>query len=321
MRSMPKMYRTPNRTPARLLRRAAVPMVVLALLSTAALPAAAARRPDVIVLSGARSAEGIAAGPGSTFFAGDLIHGDIFRGDFATGTAGMFIDVPDGRMAVGMAADVAHGLLFVAGGQTGQAYVYDITTGATVRTYQLGDPATSIINDVVVTSRGAWFTDSKQATLSFIPVSADGVPGQLRKIVLSGPAADTSGAFNLNGIAAAPDGRTLVVAHSANGRLYTVNPATGSSAVVAGVNVPAVDGIVLQGKRLWAIQILDNKVSEIRLSRGLDAGTITKVITDERFQSPTTATRYGDRLAVVQGKTDTGFPPTASTYDVVLVPV
>ena len=47
-----------------------------------------APRPDptLIVLPGATSAEGIASGPGSTFFAGDLFTGDIFRGDMQHGT-------------------------------------------------------------------------------------------------------------------------------------------------------------------------------------------------------------------------------------------
>ena len=105
----------------------------------------------------------------------------------------MFIDAPDGRMAVGMAADLAHHLLFVAGGL---AYVYDTRTGATVATYQFADPATSIINDVAVTRCGAWFTDSLQAQLYFVPVSRAGVPGPFRTLALSGPAADLSGEFN-----------------------------------------------------------------------------------------------------------------------------
>jgi sugar lactone lactonase YvrE len=297
-----------------------MPLLALALVATVAIPATAAQRADVIVLTGASSAEGIAAGPGDTFYAGDLVRGDIFRGDFKRGTAKMFIDVPDGRMAVGMSADLAHGLLFVAGGQSGQAYVYDTNTGATVATYQFGDPATSIINDVAVTSGGAWFTDSKQAKLYFIPVSAAGTLGQFRTLAVSGPAADTSGAFNFNGIAATPGGNTLIVAHSAKGQLFTVNPSTGGSAVIAGLSVPAVDGIVLQGKQLWAVQITKNQVSKIQLSRHLDSGVVKQVITTDRFQSPTTAVRYGDRLAVVQGKTDTGFPPTADQYEVVLVP-
>ena len=48
-------------------------------------------------------------------------------------------------MAVGMAADLEHDLLFVAGGFTGQAYVYDTLTGATVATYQFGTPGTAMV--------------------------------------------------------------------------------------------------------------------------------------------------------------------------------
>jgi hypothetical protein len=37
------------------------------------------------------------------------------------------------------------------------------------------------------------------------------------------------------------------------------------------------------------------------------------------FQVPTTAARFGSRLAVVNAKFDTGFPPTADQYEVVVV--
>ena len=113
---------------------------------------------EVIVLPGASSAEGIAAGGGAMFYAGDLVRGDIFRGDLQRGTAELFIEAPEGRMALGMAATVAHDLLFVAGGFKGQGYVYDTRTGATVASYQFGDPATSLVNDVALTDDGAWFT-------------------------------------------------------------------------------------------------------------------------------------------------------------------
>jgi len=299
-------------------RRSAVPLLLLALVTTLAAPAAAARPAEVIVLPGASSAEGIAAGRGATFYAGDLFRGDIFRGDFQRGTAELFIDAPDGRMAVGMAADVAHGLLFVAGGFTGQAYVYDTGTGATVATYQLGDPATTVVNDVAVTQRGAWFTDSLQARLYFVPVGRAGVPGPFGTLTLSGPAADTSGEFNLNGIQATPSGTTLIVAHSANGQLYTVDPATGASAAIAGVSVPNVDGIVLEAGRLWAVQNT-NQVTSIRLRPHLTSGVVEKVITSDLFQVPTTAARHGSRLAVVNAKFDTGIPPTADQYEVILV--
>jgi len=295
-----------------------LPLLLLAMVAAVTMPAAATQTPRVIVLPGATSAEGIAAGRGATFYAGDLFAGDIFRGNIRRGTAELFIDAPAGRMAVGMAADLRHDLLFVAGGFTGQAYVYDLGTGASVASYDLGDPETSIINDVTVAKAGAWFTDSFQARLYFVPVSRAGVPGPSRTLALSGPAADTSGEFNLNGIQATANGKTLIVAHSTNGQLYTVDPRTGASATIAGVSVAQVDGIVLQGRRLWAVQNT-NQVTRIRLGRHLTSGVVEKVITSPLFQVPTTAALFGRRLAVVNAKFDTGIPPTADQYEIVLV--
>jgi sugar lactone lactonase YvrE len=298
----------------------AVPLLLLlALMAALAAPAAAARPAQVIVLPGASSAEGIAAGRGATFYAGDLFRGDVFRGNIQRGTAKLFIDAPEGRQAVGMAVDVAHGLLFVAGGFTGQAYVYDTRTGATVATYQFAAPPATLVNDVAVTKDGAWFTDSFQAQLYFVPVSRAGVPGPFRTLALSGPAAEISGEVNLNGIQSTANGKTLIVAHSANAQLYTVDPTSGSSATIAGVSVPNVDGIVLAGRRLWAVQNFSNQVSRIRLRPDLTSGVVEEVITSELFQVPTTAARFGSRLAVVNAKFDTGIPPTADQYEVVVV--
>ena len=318
------MVRTP-RWPSLAFSRAVVSLLLVVLLVLLVGPAAVARPAEVIVLPGASSAEGIAAGRGTTFYAGDLFAGDIFRGNIRRGTAELFIDAPTGRMAVGMAADLRHDLLFVAGGFTGQGYVYDLRSGATVASYQFAAPSppppappTTVINDVAVTGRGAWFTDSRQAQLYFVPVNRARVPGPFRTLAVSGPAADTSGEFNLNGIQATANGKTLIVAHSANGQLYTVDPATGASATIAGVSVPQVDGIVLQGRRLWAVQNT-NQVTRIRLAADLSAGVMEEVITSDLFQVPTTAALFGSRLAVVNAKFDTGFPPTADQYEVIVV--
>src|SRR5919198_5509765 len=162
------MHTTAKRgSPPARVPRVVVSLLLVALLAALAAPAAAARPGEVIVLPGATSAEGIAAGRGSTFYAGDLFQGDIFRGDIRRGTAERFIDAPDGRMAVGMIADVRHDLLFVAGGP-GKAYVYDTRTRATVASYDFADPSASFINDVTLTPSGAWFTDSLQAKLFFV---------------------------------------------------------------------------------------------------------------------------------------------------------
>ncbi|MGY1640476.1 hypothetical protein ACI782_05005 [Geodermatophilus sp. SYSU D00703] len=300
---------------------------VLALLAATGGPALASPEVDVIVLPGASSAEGIARGWDATFYAGDLFRGDVFRGDLAEGTAELFIDVPDepARMAVGMSFDHRHGLLFVAGGFTGQAYVYDVRSGDTVATYQFSPPSpadavppTTVVNDVTVTEDGAWFTDSRRAQLFFVPVDRDGEPGDAGTLDLNGPAADTSGQFNLNGIVATEDGDTVVVAHAGRGQLLTVDPETGDSAVVDGVSVPGVDGLVSRGRDLWAVQNSD-QVTQVRLSRDLASGTVEEVITDAAFQTPATAIWFDHRLAVVNAKFDTGIPPTADQYEVVLV--
>jgi sugar lactone lactonase YvrE len=308
----------------RWIRCVAAPLVILTALAASLAPAATAapshHRDRVIVLPGAKSAEGIAKGRGATFYAGELFTGDIFRGNIRLGTAKKFIDAPEGRNALGMVFDRRHDLLFVAGGATGQGYIYDTRSRKTVASYQFGVAGASLINDVTLTGRGAWFTDSAKPQLYFVPLSKKGKPAAtFTTLQLSGPAAQLTGQFNLNGIRAAHHGRILIVAHTANAALYTVNPKTGASAAIAGISVPNVDGLVLAGRKLWAVQNGSNQITRIRLNKQVTAGTVTKVITSKNFESPTTAAKFGNTLAVVQAKFDTGFPPTADTYEVVLV--
>ncbi|HEU5472959.1 MAG TPA: hypothetical protein VFV67_20125 [Actinophytocola sp.] len=293
-----------------------LPLVVLSLALTPA-AATADQASQVIVLPGASSAEGITAGKGTTFYAGDLARGDIFVGDIRRGTAERLIDAPDGRPAVGMSADLRYDLLFVAGGGAGQAYVYNTRTRTNVASYDLGDPASTMINDVVATPSGAWFTDSRAARLFFVPLVC-GVPGPARTLQLTGPAAAITGDFNLNGIDATPARHTLIVAHSGVEKLFTVDAHTGASAEIAGVDVPAADGIVLADRKVWVVQGFMNQVTEWRLSTDLSSGTLVETITDPLFGVPTTAAKFGSRLALVNSHFDTGFPPTSPTFEVIV---
>ncbi len=281
-------------------------------------PVQAAHQPEQIILPGAHSAEGIAAGTGTTFYAGELFTGNIFRGDVRSGKVSTFVSAPPGRMALGVRVDVPHRLLFVAGGFTGQAYAYDLTTGAERAVVQLTSES-SIINDVAVTADGAWFTDSLAARLYFVPVSATGAIGEVRTLPLHGPAAIVLPGFNNNGIQATADGRTLVVAHTNSAALNTVDPVTGQSRTIAGFTVPNVDGILLEGRTVYVVQNFSNQVAEVRLSGDLRSGRVLKTVTNAAFEVPTTVARFGDRLAVVNAKFDTGFPPTASQFEVNVV--
>jgi hypothetical protein len=301
-------------------RRAAVGFLALAALLVPAPVAAAGEASSddvapVILLDGAKGAEGIAAAGGHKFFAGDLVTGDIYRGDIRKDKATKFIDAPSGRVAVGMKADGRNDLLFVAGGPTGQAYVYDTETGKTVKTYQLTKKE-AFINDVALTDQGAWFTNSRQAELYFIPVDDDGDLGTARTLALKGPAADTSKQFNLNGIAYSRDARRLVVAHSGNAALYTVSPRTGNSTEITGVKVPNVDGILVKGSTVWAVQNMSNQISRLRVNFHESTAKLREVITSPHFNIPTTAALFDDTLAAVNAKFGV---PNAKTFEVVTV--
>ncbi|MGW3996964.1 hypothetical protein [Amycolatopsis sp. NPDC004772] len=286
------------------------------LLLAVAAPASAATK--VIVLPGATSAEGITAAGGGTYYTGDLIAGTIFREDVRRGTAERFIEAPPGTMAAGVDFDRRHDLLFVAGAAGGKAYVYDVRTKAKVADYTFGDPQTSYVNDVVVTPQGAWFTDSYHPQLFFVPFVA-GRLGTPRTLPLSGPGAGGSpGDFFMNDIIATPSGDTLLVAATIPGKVYKIDPRTGVSTEIAGVNAPSVVSLVLEGNRLWAVQ-LDDKITRWCLDGDLGHGAATGTITDPLFDQPVSAIKIGNHLAVVNSHIYSGYPPTSPTYEILVV--
>src|SRR5688572_3609074 len=98
--------------------------------------AAAATFPDTIPLPDGWLPEGIETGTGTTIYSGSRADGSIWKGDLRTGEGDILVDT-DGRVAVGLKVD--RGLLFVAGGATGDAYVYDAGTGEEVAVLDLTD--------------------------------------------------------------------------------------------------------------------------------------------------------------------------------------
>lgn len=311
------------------MKRHVVAVVSLTLSLAAAAPAHAEPFPDSIPLPVDFAPEGIAVGTGSTFYAGSITSGDIYRGSLRSGDGEIFIDAPAGRSAVGLKVDRAHRLLFVAGGATGAAYVYDLRTGDPVATYQFGPAGAALLNDVIVTSDAAYFTDSFAPVLYKIPIGGGGRLGAGETIALSGPAAAIDPASpNLNGIEATANGSTLIVNHTALGALFTVDPATGASApiAVAGLLPLTLDGLLLAGRDLWAVENFANTLVRVTLSPDLSSGTITAEITSPLFRVPTTVAKHGNRLALVNGRFDLGLPPpfgpgapAGTDFDVVLV--
>jgi sugar lactone lactonase YvrE len=225
-----------------------------------------------------------------------------------------------GRAAIGVEVD--RGRIFVAGGDTGRGFVYDARTGKELASYAFVADGSGFVNDVVVTRRSAWFTDSQNAFLYRLPLGAGGRPPAatgFQKVPLRGQIRYVSG-FNVNGIDATSDGRTLVIVQSNTGRLFTVSPAgVARSITLRGGTVGNGDGILLSGRTLYVVRNQDNLIALVRLSSDLRRGTIVRSIADRRFDVPTTVDESGRFLYAVNARFGTN--PTPSTrYDVVRVP-
>jgi sugar lactone lactonase YvrE len=266
-------------------------------------------RPKVVSLPDEFQPEGIATKGANAFFVGSIPTGDIFKGDLrvADSDDDVFIDAPDGRSAIGLS--LRKGVLFVAGGLTGQAYAYNARNGEELGTFQLTTDET-FVNDVVATRKAAYFTDSVNQRLYRVPIEGKGEFGAPEVLSLTGDIVFVEG-FNANGIDATRNGKTLVLVQSNTGKLFTVDPETGSSTEIDldGNSVTNGDGILLDGRRrLWVVQNQDNLLTLVRLSSDLSEGEIVDRFTDETFDVPTTVARAGDRLAIVNARFREGEP-------------
>src|SRR5829696_655443 len=305
-------------------RRPILLALLLVFLSAAMIGAAPAQAfPDLIPLPDGFQPEGIAIGTGTTFYVGSIPTGAVYRGDLRTGEGEVLVPAQAGRAAIGLKYDERTGLLFVAGGPTGYAYVYNGETGANVAEIQL-TTGPSFINDVVVTRDAAYFTNSFQPVIYRVPLANNGeLPANptSEEIPLSGDYQFTAGAFNANGIAATPNGKTLIIVNSTEGALYNVDPTTGIATRIdlGGGSVPNGDGILLQGKTLYVVQNQLNQIAVVELNSDFTEGTIVDTITSSAFRVPTTIARFGNSLYAVNARF--GTPPTPDTeYEVVRVP-
>ena len=277
---------------------------------------------DEIALPNGWQPEGITIGNGATIYSGSLATGAIFRADLRTGDGDVLVPPHAGRVAVGLKLDPRTDFLFVAGGPTGAAYVYDADDGSDVAAFQLSNATDRFINDVIVTRRAAYFTDSARPVIYELPLGHGGSVASdaaIREIPLGGDFQFVAGQFNANGIEA-DGGDTLIIVNSFLGTLYNVDADTGAARLIdlGGATVPNGDGILLQGRTLYVVQNQQNQVAVVRLDRRLSSGSVTDTITDPRFDVPTTIDAFAGGLYLVNARFNT--PPTPdTTYTIVRV--
>jgi sugar lactone lactonase YvrE len=290
-------------------------ILTIALLLCLATPAAAGGRyPETIQLPNGWQPEGIATGKRNSFYSGSRATGAIYKGNLKSGMGDVLVE-PWGGAALGMKVD-RRNRLFVAGGGTGTASVYKAGSGRLLKRYTL-TAAPTFVNDVIVTKRAAYFTDSQRQQLYVLELGRRGrLPEQAKTLTVTGLPASTG--FQLNGIEAA--GRRLIAVHSALGRLFEIDPRSGAAEEIEleGGDAANGDGLLLHGRTLYVVQNQLNRIAVVRLDRDLDKGEVTGHLTDSDFDVPTTIAEKGGFLWAVNARFST--PPTPdTTYNIVRV--
>ena len=281
-----------------------VGILSLALVFTV-LPVAAAQAgpPDRIKLPRGWQPEGITT-DGAKLYSGSLANGAILRVDPVTGKRKLLARGKDGRKAVGVEYDRRRDVLWVAGGETGVIRAQDADTGRVLRTYRMPPASARFVNDLVVTRRALFATDSEQAELAVIKFrkkSHKRVP----------PKSALQDGFDLNGIATT-HGR-LVAVQSNTGTLFRINRRTGVTRAVdlGGKTLVNGDGIEPGRRVLYVVQNQLNQVAVLHLNRTVTRGHVRRTITDADFDVPTTAALVGRSLYLVNARFST--PPTPDT--------
>jgi sugar lactone lactonase YvrE len=294
-------------------RLALVLLVALTLVATVAAAPVSAHStfPSRINLPNGWQPEGITAGRGDSVYVGSLANGAIRKVNVRTGASRTLVAGVSGAVAVGVDYDFRNDRLWVAGGSTGEVRVYAARTGTLLRTYTF--PGSGFLNDLVVTPRAVYITDSSSHDLKVVPLGRGGrlLPTTAaRTLPLSGFPV-VAGQFNANGIVWI--GGWLIVVNSYTGELFRIDPWTGVASKIdlGGASVTYGDGLELHGTTLYVVRNQLNKVAVFRLGFRLHSARLLGTITSAGLDVPTTAAFQDGRLWAVNARFTT--TPTPAT--------
>ncbi len=316
---------TSIRLPSICSRRLLASIAALALGLVAVAPAALAApdKPSVeyVLTENNGNPEGVAWDPRTrTFFTGTVANGTIYRGTLGDTSVDVWIPGP-GTPAVGM--KVKRGLLYVAGGPSGLIKVYDIKTASLVATFETG--AGGFLNDLVVTRRGVFVTDSIRPVLWHITPSQLAAGSGTPEAIDLAPEIPFASGFNLNGIVAFKGGRELIVVHSGLGALYRLDLSFGRGSAkgsvdsrdIAQIDAPPVagDGLLVDRGMLIAVVGGPPTAQLVFLDLSGDHSSATQLFTrtDPTFQRPSTIARARNTYLVVNADFTTNTPPFTLT--------
>ncbi len=272
--------------------------------------------PDRIDLPNGWQPEGITTDRRS-LYVGSLADGAIWQANPRTGDGEILAPGRTGRVAVGVEYDRRRDVLWVAGGPTNKVRAHDADTGKVLRTYSFPLSTGRFLNDLVVTRRGVFATDSMNQELAVVPFKSNGdqqhsLPPRSKAMTLplTGDLVYVEG-FNLNGIVKS-HGRLLAV-QTNTGLLFRINQRTGVTREVdlGGASLTNGDGLEIDDETLYVVRNQDNLVAVVELEDDLAGGELVDEITSTGFDVPTTAALALDALWVVNARF--GTMPTAET--------
>ncbi len=271
--------------------------------------------------------EGIAAQASTgDFFVGSTTSGTVLRGNVASTAVEVFLPGgSDGRTDVrGLKVD-GRGRLYLAGGPTGQIFVYDIAGKRLLARFATG-LTPSFVNDVTIHPSGdAYFTDSNSPAIYRVAADVTAPNAFERFLDLTGSPIVYGQGFNLNGIAASADGRYLVTVQSNTGKLFRIDVGTKRVTEIdlGGATLMGGDGLLLDGQTLHVMRNSAKTLVTLRLAPDFATATVVATTTDPAFDFPTTFARVGDRLLVLNSQLDKRGrnEPPALPFVVLSIPV
>ena len=271
--------------------------------------------------------EGITSGPGTTFYAGSVGNGAIWRGDLRTGTGRYLLPGATGRSLRGLQYDPRTGLVWAVGNDAAGAKVWAVNarTGAVVRAIDV--PGGAFLNDLVVTRAAVWVTDSRVDRLTRVALTEAGRPTSAAPtfVPLSGAWPTTTPAgLGANGIRRLADGQ-LVLNNSTAGGLFAVKARTGVATAipVSGAKLVGGDGLELRGATLYDVRGSGTSTVSVLTLRRTSAGWTATNRGDLRsplLDVPSTATLNHGALYAVNARFGVASPGTA-TYSVTRLPL
>ena len=279
---------------------------------------------DVVFSSAEAYPEGIAwSAPQARFFVSSVRHGVIGR----VGMDGRYTPfVRDEKLvsSIGLQFDAKRNWLWAAIGDLGTSVrsspatqgklaalaAYDAASGERRAYHDLGSllPGAHFANDLALDAQGnVYVTDSFSPVIYQVDTAG-------RATVFVRSELFTGEGFNLNGIVHHPDGYLLVAKHN-SGEVFRVSTTGDRSVqrVQLPEALPGADGLVLDGaKRLVVVQNAGkDRVVELVSGDGWRSASIASTRpTKQSF--PTTATRVGQALYVLNSRLDTLLTPDAA---------